>query len=219
MNKDRKIPWENISFYFSAFGSSIAVTSIYYILTGYFTGFEVLKYAGMILSVMSALGVMSGIITGIFSIIAEKKNLSLETDDVGEKSDAGGTTEENDKEIPPEYIQSVDSDISGYENINPDSEGDSGTETDGETGSEADIAKKEYMVKIYEESIKDIKVIAKDSHEAVKLAKEIYRNESPIVSDKAVKTTVDFIAKPFIVESDSEHEFFIGKKEGGKIII
>lgn len=219
MNKDRKIQWEDMSFYCSTCGSMIAAAAIFFILTGCFTGFEVLKYAGMILSVMSALGVMSGIITGIFSIIAEKKNLSLEPDDVCEESAAGGTTEENDNKMPPEYIRTADSNISGYEDMNPDSEGNSGTATDGKTGSEADIAKKEYMVKIYEESIKDIKVIAKDSHEAVKLAKEIYRNESPIVSDKAVKTTVDFIAKPFIVESDSENEFFIGKKEGGKIII
>lgn len=219
MNKDRKIPWENISFYCSTCGSMIAVAAIFFILTGCFTGFEVLKYAGMILSVMSALGVVSGITTCIFSIIAGKKNLSLESDDVGEESDAGGTTEENNKEMPPEYIRSVDSNISGYEDRDSDSESDSGTATDGKTVSEADMAKKEYMVEISEESFKNIKVIAKDSREAVELAKEIYRNVSPIVSDKAVKTAVDFIAKPFIVGSDSEHEFFIGKKEGGKIII
>ncbi len=215
MNKDKKIQWENISFYCSTYGSMIAVAAIFFILIGCFTGFEVLKYAGMILSVMSALMVVSGITTYIFSIIAEKKNLSLEPDYVCEKSDAGGTTGENDKEMSPDYIRSEDSNISGYEDMNPDSEGDSGTATDGKTASEADMAKKEYMVEIREQSAKNIKVIAKDSYEAVELAKAIYRNESPFLSDKSVQTTVDFWAKP----GDSRYESCFCEKEGGKIII
>lgn len=225
MNKDRKIPWESISIYCFTFGGMTGAAAICSLLIGCSTGYEILKYTGMSLSITSGMGVVVGVISAIVSSRTAKKkerNLSPETenpseeieeghgeysspmqyvyesDNVCEASDAGGSTEENDKKMPREI---------------------SGIATGGKADSEADMAKKEYMVKLYEETVKNIKVMAKDSCEAVELAKKIYRNESPIASHKDAETTVTFSAELFRAESDSEYKICFGKKEGGNVII
>lgn len=231
--------------YCFTFGEIATVAVMFFMLTGFFTGNKILENTGISLSVMAATGFVGALLCQIIYVVksrtAKKKeknstpetenfsekveedhveNSSMiqpvyESDDAGEESNTGDTVGENDKEMPPEYIRSADSNVSGYEGMDPDSEGDSETATDGKTASEADMAKKEYVVEISEQSAKNIKVIAKDSREAVELAKEIYRNESPFFSDKSVQTTVDFWVNP----GDSRYESFFCEKEGGKIII
>ncbi len=218
MDKDRKFSWETVSVYCFTFGGITGAAVIFFLLLGCAAGNEILKNTGISFSIPSAMGFVGGVISQIIDVVnyrtAKKKNMPSD-DDACEESDTGDTAGENDKEMPPEYIRSVDSNVSGYEGMDPDSEGDSETATDGKTASGADMAKKEYMVEISEQSAKNIKVVAKDSREAVELAKEIYRNESPFLSDKSVQTTVNFWAEP----DDSRYESFFCEKEGGKIII
>lgn len=244
MNRDRKFLWETVSVYCFTFGGITGAAVLFFLLLGCAAGNEILKNTGISFSILSAMGVVGGVIIKIISAVvnsmtAKKKNSTpeienvsekveeghwenssmtqpvYEHDNAGEESDARDTAGENDKEMPSEYIRSADSNVSGYESMDSDSEGDSETATDEKTVSEADMAKKEYMVEISEQSAKNIKVVAKDSREALELAKEIYRNESPFLSDKSVQTTVNFWAKP----GDSRYESFFCEKEGGKIII
>lgn len=245
MNKDRKFLWETVSVYCFTFGGITGAAVIFFLLLGCAAENEMLKNTGIYFSIPSAMGFVGGVICQIIYVVnsrtAKKKeknstpeienssekveedhveNSSLtqpvyESDDADEESDAGDTAGENDKEMPPEYIRSADSNVSGYEGMDPDSEGDSETATKGNADSGAGMAKKEYMVEISEQSAKNIKVVAKDSREAVELAKEIYRNESPFLSDKSVQTTVNFWAEP----DDSRYESFFCEKEGVKIII
>lgn len=233
MNRDREFLWDTIICYCFTFGGLAGAAVLFFMLTGFFTGNKILENTGICLSIPSAMGFVGALICQIIYVVksrmAKKKeknstpeienfsekveedhveNSSMtqpvyESDDAGEESEAGDTAGENDKEMPPEYIRSADS------------EGDSETATDGNADSGAGMAKKEYMVEISEQSVKNIKVVAKDSCEAVELAKEIYRNESPFLSDKSVQTTVNFWAKP----DDSRYESFFCEKEGGKIII
>lgn len=233
MNRDREFLWDTIICYCFTFGGLAGAAVLFFMLTGFFTGNKILENTGICLSIPSAMGFVGALICQIIYVVksrtAKKKeknstpeienssekveedhveNSSMtqpvyESDDAGEESEAGDTAGENDKEMPPEYIRSADS------------EGDSETATDGNADSGAGMAKKEYMVEISEQSVKNIKVVAKDSCEAVELAKEIYRNESPFLSDKSVQTTVNFWAKP----DDSRYESFFCEKEGGNIII
>lgn len=245
MNRDREFLWDTIICYCFTFGGLAGAAVLFFMLTGFFTGNKILENTGICLSIPSAMGFVGALICQIIYVVksrtAKKKeknstpeienssekveedhveNSSMiqpiyESDDACEESGAGDTAGENDKEMPPEYIRSADSNVSGYEGMDPDSEGDSETATKGNADSEVDMAKKEYMVEISEQSAKNIKVVAKDSCEAVELAKEIYRNESPFLSDKSVQTTVNFWAKP----DDSRYESFFCEKEGGNIII